>query len=309
MGGFLLGKRVTPFDTIGIVAPASAEKKETIDESLKILKNLGFNYKCGKHIYDKWGYLAGKDEDRASDFITMLKDPTINMILCLRGGYGSIRILPYLNPSLLKKNPKIIAGFSDITVLLNYITKATGLITFHSPMVTSNLKDEETFKSFVDTFTHGYEPYEIKNPESIPYKTLINGDAEGKLVGGNLTLMCSSLGTPYEIDTQDKILFIEDVAEEPYRIDRGLTQLLLAGKLQKCKGFILGQFKDCSLPHYERSLTLQEIFEDRILPFKKPTISNFMAGHDYPRLTLPIGAKVKLDADLGIINVLEKVVS
>lgn len=307
--GYLIGKRLNPFNTIGIVAPASAEKRETIDEALKTLKSLGINYKCGKHIYDKWGYFAGKDEDRAADFIDMLKDPDVTMILCLRGGYGCIRILPYIDTALIKKNPKIIAGFSDITVLLNHITKKTGLITFHSPMVTSNLKDKDTFNSFIDTITKGYEPYNIKNPETIPSKTLIKGIAEGKLAGGNLTLMASSLGTPYEIDTSDKILFIEEVAEEPYKIDRALTQLLLAGKLQKCKGFILGQFTNCSLPHYERSFTVEEVINDRLIPLGKPTISNFMSGHDYPKLTLPIGAKVKLDADYGIISVLEKVVS
>ena len=134
------------------------------------------------------------------------------------------------------------------------------------------------------------------------------GIAEGNLIGGNLGLICNSLGTPYEIDMKDKILFIEEVSEAPYRVDRILTQLLLANKLKKCKGIILGQFKDCDLPHYERSLTLEEVLEDRLYNLDIPMFSGFCSGHDYPKLTLPIGARVRMDAESGIISVLDAVV-
>ena len=304
----MLGSRIKLTDTIGIVAPAFAASKEEVDSGIAFLKSLGFKVKCGKHIYDRWGYYAGKDKDRAEDFINMLQDKEVKMILAMRGGYGTIRILPYINKKLIVDNPKIIAGFSDLTVLLNYFSQVADTVTFHSPMATSNLKDKITLESFLNNITNGNKPYIIKNPENIHCNTLIPGSAEGILCGGNLSLLCTSLNTPYEIDTKDKILFIEEIDEEPYVVDRFLTQLLLSGKLQCCRGFILGQFKDCSLPHYERSLTLEEVIEDRILTLNKPTISNFMSGHDYPKLTLPIGAKVKLNCNNNTIEVLDKVV-
>lgn len=294
--------------TIGLISPASAENPDKIEQGIEYLKSLGFNVKSGEHIYDKWGYLAGSDKDRASDLMNMFMDKDVDMILCIRGGYGTMRILPYIDFEIIRENPKIFAGFSDITTLLNSIFQKCNLITFHSPMATSNLSDPYTLKSFIDTLENGYNPYTITNPEDIELVTSVPGTAKGRLAGGNLCLMASTLGTPYEVDTNDKILFIEDVSEEPYSIDRMLTQLLLAKKLQCCKGFILGQFKNCTLPNYERSLTLDEVIGDRILSLKKPTVSNFMCGHSYPKLTLPIGANAVLDADKKEIKITEAVV-
>lgn len=304
----MLSKKLTYGSTIGLISPASPEVPEKIGKGAEYLKSLGFNIKTGKHIYDKMGYLAGSDTQRALDLMEMFKDDSVDMVLCIRGGYGTMRMLPYVDFDIIRHNPKIFAGFSDITTLLNIIAERCGLITFHSPMVSSNLSDEYTLKSFVGTFMHGDTPYTIKNPDSIPAECNIKGIEEGTLVGGNLSLITSTLGTPYEINTENKILFIEDVEEEPYSIDRMLTQLLLGGKLQSCRGFILGQFTNCSLPHYERSLTLEQVIEDRILSLNKPTLSNFMSGHSYPKLTLPIGAKIRLDSINGCINVLQPVV-
>lgn len=304
----MIGRRLTNGSTIGIISPASPENADKIKKGEDFLKFLGFQIKEGKHIYDRWGYLAGSDKDRASDLMDMFLDDAVDAVLCVRGGYGTMRMLPYIDWDEIKENPKIFAGFSDITTLLNNIAQKCNIITFHSPMVTSNLQDEYTLKSFIETLKYSYEPYTIKNPENISVKCEIPGIAQGQLAGGNLSLMASTLGTPYEIDTEGKILLIEDVGEEPYAIDRMLTQLLLSGKLQCCSGFILGQFTDCALSHYERSLTLEEVLEDRILSLNKPAISNFMAGHSYPRLTLPIGARAELDSVNGVINVLEPVV-
>lgn len=304
----MLGKKLKIGDTIGIVSPASFEDLEGIKKSIKLLKNLGFNIKEGNHIQDKWGYLAGKDENRAQDLMNMFLDDNIDMILCARGGYGTMRILPLLDFNLINQNPKIFAGFSDITTLLNTIALKCNMTTFHSPMCTSDLYDEITLKSFLDTLMFGDKEYIIENPKNIPTHHFSDLSVEGKLVGGNLCLICSTLGTPFELDTKDKILFIEDVGEEPYKIDRMLTQLTLSGKLQHCSGIILGQFTDCKLPHYDRSLTLEEVIEDRILSLNKPTITNFQSGHSYPKLTLPIGAAVRMDCKNGVINVLEPVV-
>ncbi|MEY8762735.1 MULTISPECIES: S66 peptidase family protein [Clostridium] len=303
----MIGKRLKKGDTIGIISPSGALEPEKIENSLKTLNDLGFNIKEGKHIYDRWGYLAGKDMDRAQDLMDMFMDQEVDMILCTRGGYGTMRILDLIDFNIIGKNPKIFAGFSDITALLNSIFQRCGIITFHSPMCNTDF-DDFTLKSFLNTLMNGHSSLIIENPENIP-TNYFNGEyASGKLIGGNLSLICSLLGTPYSIDTTDKILFIEDIGEEPYRIDRMLTQLTLSGDLQKCRGFIIGQFKNCQLPHYERSLTLTEILEDRILSLKKPTLSNFQSGHSYPRITLPIGTNVEVDFKEGKINLLEPAV-
>jgi len=304
----MLGKRLRLGDTIGLIAPASPEDIEAIQKGILFLKNQGFNIIEGTHLYDKWGYLAGKDKDRASDVMEMFKNDDVDMILCIRGGYGSSRLLPYLDFDVIKKHPKIFAGFSDITVFLNSFYEKCGLTTFHSPMGTSNLEDIETFKSFMFTLMEGYKPYIIKNPSEFSTQCIASGIACGNLIGGNLGLLCNSLGTPYEISTKDKILFIEEVSEAPYRVDRILTQLLLAKKLQQCKGIIIGQFIGCDLPHYERSLTLEEVVRDRLYNLNIPMFSGFCSGHDYPKLTLPIGARVKMDAETGVIHVIEAVV-
>lgn len=304
----MLGKRLKLGDTIGLISPASPENIEAIQKSILFLKNIGFNVIEGEHLYDRWGYLAGKDKDRATDVMGMFKNEAVDMILCIRGGYGSSRLLPYLDYDIIKKHPKIFAGFSDITVFLNAFYEKCELTTFHSPMGTSNLEDTETFKSFMFTFMEGYKPYTIKNPDKFKTKCINSGIVEGNLIGGNLGLICNSLGTPYEINMKDKILFIEEVNESPYRVDRILTQLLLSNKLKQCKGIILGQFKGCDLSHYERSLTLEEVLQDRLYDLDIPMFSGFCSGHDYPKLTLPIGARVKIDAQAGVINVIEAVV-
>jgi len=304
----MLGKRLRLGSTIGLISPASPEDIKAIQKAILFLKIQGFNVIEGRHLYDKWGYLAGTDKDRATDIMEMFKNQAVDMILCIRGGYGSSRILPYLDYDVIKENPKIFAGFSDITVFLNSFYEKCDLTTFHSPMGTSNLEDIETFKSFMFTFMQGYKPYTIKNPSEFATRCIASGIACGNLIGGNLSLICSSLGTPYEINMKDKILFIEEVSEAPYRVDRLLTQLLLAKKLQQCAGIILGQFKGCDLPHYERSLTLEEVFQDRLYNLDIPMFSGFCSGHDYPKLTLPIGSRVQMNAETGVINVLEAVV-
>jgi muramoyltetrapeptide carboxypeptidase len=219
-----------------------------------------------------------------------------------------MRILPFIDFNIIKQNPKIFAGFSDITTFLNNIALKCNLITFHSPMCNSNFSDKHTLKSFLDTIKLGYNKFTIKNPEDIPMESCSKDYAIGQLVGGNLSLICSTIGTPFEIDTKDKVLFIEEVAEKPYKIDRMLTQLLLSGKLHQCAGIILGQFTDCDLPHYEKSLTLLHVIQDRILSLNKPILTNFQSGHSYPKLTLPIGANIKIDCKNKLIEVLEPVV-
>lgn len=306
----MLGDKLNYGDTIGVIAPASPEDDHIIKDKINILKDLGFKVKEGKYLYNRKGFLAGEDKLRAEDIMSMFSDKTVNMILCFRGGYGTMRILPYLNLEVIKENPKIFMGYSDITTLLNLFFNKLGLITFHGPMVNSDLGDICTSESMLNTLMHGDKPYELITPPGIPLIfNNFKGLVQGRVIGGNLTLLCSTLGTKYEIDTEGKILFLEEVEEPPYKIDRMLTHLILSGKLKKCKAIILGQFTDCTLPHYERSLTLEQVIDDRLLQLKLPVCSNFMSGHGSPKLTLPIGAKISLDPTNKCINVLEKVVN
>ncbi|KEI06736.1 LD-carboxypeptidase [Clostridium botulinum] len=304
----MIANRLKLGDTIGLVSPAGPADPKKIKEAINFFESNGFRIKEGNHIYDKCGYLAGTDADRAKDLMDMFLDKDVSMILCIRGGYGAMRILPLLDYDIIKKNPKLFIGFSDITVLLNTINSYCGLITFHGPMATSNFANFDTCQSFFSTLMNGTRPYNLMNPPNVPLSCNVCGIAEGKIVGGNLSLICATMGTPYEIDTKDNILFIEDVHEAPYAIDRDLTQLALAGKLDKCSGIILGQFTDCTLPNYEGSFTLEEVINDRILSLNKPTLCNFMSGHDYPKLTLPIGARAMINCNKNELYIIEPVV-
>ncbi|GAA0684672.1 MULTISPECIES: S66 peptidase family protein [Clostridium] len=300
----MLAKKLKFGDTIGVICPASGDEKEKITSKIELLKSLGFNVKIGEHVYDKYGYLAGKDIDRAFDINSAFQDPSIDAIMCYRGGYGTMRMLPYVNFNLLKSNPKIFIGYSDITTLLNHVYRKNNLITFHGPMANSELKDD-TLKSLLDTLMNGDKPFSIKNPDNTQLKSYGSKSVSGIIVGGNLSLICATIGTPYEINFKDKILFIEEISEEPYSIDRMLCQLTLSNKLQQCAGFILGQFKDCS---NGKELSLECVLEHYIFSLNKPVIYNFMCGHNTPNLTLPIGAKATLDISGHVIEILEPIV-
>ena len=303
-----LPKRITKDSTIGIIAPASPRPKLEIDEKLSSFSSLGLKIKKGYHLYDNHGYLAGKDRDRAEDLNLMYSLKEIDAILCYRGGYGTMRMMPYIDYNTIYKSPKIFVGYSDLTIFLNYIADRFKTITFHGPMASSDFSDISTRESFLTTLMEGYKPYTIENPKAYPLES--NGDylAEGRLAGGNLSLIYASLGTPYEINLNNKILFIEEVGEKPYAIDRMLTALLLSGKLRSCRGVILGHFTDCDSSLEDGSLTLKEVLEDRIINFDLPVITDLCCGHSYPNLTLPMGAKIKMDCKNKKIEVLEPVV-
>lgn len=303
----MLGNKLSEGNTIGIVAPSGPENKENIMKNIELLTSLGFKLKFGKNAFNRNGYLAGSDKDRVNDLMEMFIDKTVDLIMCLRGGYGSSRLLPLIDWNIIKNNPKTFIGYSDITVLLNEMYRRCNLITFHGPMLTSNLLEKRTLESLLSTLKNGFKPYCIDSYDS-HIKSFSNSITEGFLVGGNLSLICSSLGTDYEIDTINKILFLEEIGEEPYRIDRMLTQLYNANKLQKCRGFILGHFTNCDTENREKSLSLNEVFKDKILSLNRPTIFNFPSGHDYPNITLPIGAKIRLNCVKCKIQVLESVV-
>lgn len=304
----MIGKKLNFGDTIGVISPASSEYSDKIISKINNLKGLGFNIKEGSHLYDMTGHLAGSDKDRAYDLMEMFLDPDVDIIMCFRGGYGSMRLLPLIDFQKLNSINKIFIGYSDITTLLNMFYFKNNLITFHGPMVNSDFHNEFTLNSFIRTLMEGTHPYSIYNPPHIKIDSYGTKNTTGILVGGNLSMICATIGTPYEIDFKDKILFIEDIDEPPYSIDRLLTQLILSGKLSSCRGFILGHFNGCDNINNPKSHRLSEVIEDRILSLNKPTLLNVASGHDNPNLILPIGANVELDVHSQCIHVLEPVV-
>lgn len=294
-------------DTVAIIAPASPADKNLIDSCINSLENLGLNVVVGKSCTSEYGFLSGTDDIRANDINSMFANKSINGIFAIRGGYGCARLLNLIDFNLIKKNPKVFIGYSDITALHIAINQKSKLITYHGPMVSTELikgLDEYSFNYYKKFLFCNDNMIELCNPIENPIKTINPGVAEGKLIGGNLSLICSSLGTKYEINTKNKILFLEEVGEVPYKVDRMLTHLKQSGKLKDANGIILGAFTDCVAPKDKKSLSLDDIFNEIILPLKKPTIYNLACGHCLPTLTLPLGAKIRLDANNIKLNVI-----
>lgn len=289
-------------DTIGIVAPSSPADRGRLHRATSILENLGYKVRHSSSCFEKYGYLAAQDEKRAEDINSMFKDPTIDAIFCMRGGYGSMRILDLIDYDAIYKNPKIFMGYSDITALHIAITQKCQLVTFHGPMLTSDFALEQfkdyTEMAMIKALTSTNPLGSIKAAPGMPKEEMIfPGSAEGIAIGGNLSLITATLGTPYEIDTWGKLLIIEELEEEPYRIDRMLTQLKLAEKLDDAAGIVLGQFTSCESKDPENSLTLDQVFKDILVPLRKPIIKNVCFGHDIHKATIPMGVKARIDGN------------
>jgi len=297
-------------DTIGIIAPSSpTRKEENIKKAIEVLEAQGFKVVVGDSCIKKYGYLSGSDETRAKDINEMFKNPKIDGIFCIRGGYGTPRILDMLDYKSIKENPKVFIGYSDITAIHIALNQKCNLVTIHGPMVVSDMiEDFDDFskESYFNTITISKPIGELKNPRGSDIKSLVAGKAKGKIVGGNLSLIVATLGTPYEINTKGKLLFLEDIGEYTYRIDRMLTQLRLSKKLEESEGIILGDFKDCIPENEEFGLTLMEVFNDIIVPLNKPTIYDFKAGHCSPKLTIPFGVNAILDAEKCTVSITER---
>lgn len=295
-------------DSVAIIAPASPADKNLIDKCISSLNELGLKVVVGESCLSEHGFLSGTDDIRANDINCMFADKNIKGIFALRGGYGCARLLDLIDFKIIKKNPKIFIGYSDITALHIAINQKSKLITYHGPMISTELIKglDEYSADYYKKFIFGHEEVEeLFNPKGDNLEVINSGIASGQLIGGNLSLICSSLGTKYEINTKNKILFLEEVEEVPYKIDRMLTHLKQSGKLKDANGIILGAFTNCIAPNNKKSLSLQEVFNEIIFPLKKPTISNLVCGHCLPTLTLPLGAKVLLDANNKKIKILE----
>ncbi len=293
-------------DLIGLIAPSGGVKDPgQVEKAVAVLTRMGFAVKVGESCRANYGYLAGGDKLRASDVNAFFADDAICGIVCMKGGYGTPRILDALDYGLVARNPKVFVGYSDITAIHLALNQRCSLVTFHGPMGVSDvLLEGEGYstRSWLSALTSTWPLGRMDNPPgSEPPAVLVAGKARGRLVGGNLSLVAATMGTPWEIDARGKILFFEDIGERPYRVDRMLTQLRLAGKFEECAGVILGDWKDCGPEEGKPSLSLQEIFRDVIAPAAKaggkPVIMGVKAGHCSPSMTLPFGILAELDTE------------
>lgn len=302
-------KHLKPGDRIALIAPASPVDKDKIEQTVESVKFLGLKPVLYPSVTMTHGYLSGPDAARAADINNAFADPGIDGIFCVRGGYGVTRILNRIDFKMISENPKLFLGYSDITGLHVALNQLCNLTTLHGTMPSRgwcNL-DPATFCILAENLFCPIPVGPAPCIEGEPIEIIHPGTAVGPVVGGNLSLLVAALGSPYEVNAKDKILFIEDVDEKNYRVDRGLTSLALAGKFQDCSGIILGTWADVGDPGLEpeKNLTLCQIFNEVVKPFGKPTINNFRAGHVYPQITIPMGALTELDATNGTVEFLE----
>ena len=303
-------KALHPGDTIGLIAPSSPAPLDDLEKAVAAITDLGFNVKVGASCYESYGYMAGPEEIRAQDIHAMFNDPKINGIFCVRGGDGAIRLPRLIDMGLISKNHKVFLGYSDITILHLMFNLHGQFCTFHGPMPSTDMiKDsfhgyekDHLLKAICDDEPIGeLKPYD----GAIPMQTLVGGTAEGKIIGGNMSLICALMGTPWEIDTKNRILILEDIDEPLYKIDRMLTQLLLGGKLETASGIVLGQFTNITHKDPERTFTLNKIFEDVVAKAGKPTLINGYFGHGDKKVTLPLGARAVIDGANSSFTIVE----
>jgi muramoyltetrapeptide carboxypeptidase len=322
-------KALVPGDTILFIAPAGNLDKKRNKLAKERLEKLGYKVRFPKNLFRKHGYLAGTDEERAAEIMAGFSDPQIDAIFPGTGGYGTTRIVDDLDYDVIRKNPKVLIGFSDITGLHLAINQQTGLVTFHSPNPEYSFGNPDGFNPYAarwfwralaaDKYGDQIGYKIVPKPESgdaawnpkifadFPQtEALAPGTARGRIIGGNLSVLHALMGSPYEIETDDKVLFLEDVGEAPYRIDRMLSTLKLAGKFDKVRGVILGAFtRRKDEDPWEDDWSMQDVLRDYFAKLGVPVLANFPVGHVPFNTTLPIGAEAELDATAGTVTILE----
>jgi len=306
--------RLKKGNTLGLISPGGFISEKELNDSITNLDTLGFKVAYTERILARNGYLAGTDEQRAADVNEMFDRKDVAGIICARGGYGCARVLPFLNYELIKNNPKVLIGYSDVTALLYGIFKNTGLVCFHGPVGISTF-NEFSINFFNDVLLNPLDTMMLYNAkpekpeEAYQTKTIRSGKAAGKLIGGNLSIVVSMIGTPYDIDTENKIIFLEEVGEEPYRIDRMLTQMIQADKLDKAAGIVLGIFTKCEPKPDDsgifNSFTLSEVLFDRLAGLNIPVIYGMSFGHVQNKFTLPFGVEAELNVNNQTLTLLE----
>lgn len=292
-------KPLFPGARVALVAPSSAVPEEKLQPALDLVRDLGMEPVLYPSCYyvNRDGYLAATDAQRAADINNAFSDPAIDGVWCIRGGYGAHRLLPLLDLDGIRSNPKWFGGYSDITALHTCFNQLCDLATFHCTMPSTEPHPDDYTMGYLKKALFGGLSGKLSNPDDQPPRALVSGSAEGILCGGNLSLLAASIGTPWEIDCKGKILFLEDIGEKTYRIDGMLTQLRNAGKFRDCAGIVLGAWTDCTPENPERTLTLQEIFDQLIVPAGKPAVMDFACGHCSTTMALPLGRMCRLNAD------------
>ena len=304
-------RAILPGSTLGFVGPSGVlPDADKLLRAVAKIESMGYHVIMGESCLARYGYLSGSDELRASDLNRMFADDSVDAVVCTRGGYGTPRILDRLDYAAAARSPKPLIGYSDITGLHLAYYKACGLKTYHAPMPTNDWTLKDGFDAFsmaslLDSLAGGQVGVPIENPPGYSLECLQEGVAEGVLLGGNLTLICTLLGTPYMPDLTGAILLLEDVDEPLYCIDRLLTQVRLSGAFDACAGVVLGDFTNCKPEYADRSIALDQILRDVVLPAGKPVVSGFMIGHCTPKITVPLGVKYRLDAQNTALTLLE----
>ena len=314
-GGRLLPLPLNKSDTVALVSPSAAVNEPfSLQLAQEAMQALGFKVKTGAHYASRYGHLAGTDAERADDLNAMFADRQVKAIVCVRGGSGAARLLPLLDYDLIRANPKVLLGYSDITALHCAIQAKTGLVTFHGPVASgswSRFSVDQFQRLFFKRELMRYRNVSGDDDELVPRRnrtaTITGGVARGELVGGNLTVLTALAGSPYLPDFKGKILFLEDVEEAPYRIDRMFSTLKLMGALDGIAGLIFGECTDCKPGDGYGSLTLDQIFADHIAPLKIPAYRGAMIGHIREQFIVPVGGRVEMDADAGSFRLLEPV--
>lgn len=311
----VLPKALSPGDTVGLVSPSSAtDERLSLQLAREAMEALGFKVKPGAHYASRRGHLAGTDAERAGDLNAMFADRDVNGIVCVRGGSGAARLLPLLDYDLIRANPKVLLGYSDITALHSAMLAQAGLVTFHGPIGAGSWNEfnvDQFRRLFFERELMHYRNEADLGGELVQRRnrtlTITGGKARGELVGGNLTVLTAIAGSPYLPDFAGKILFLEDVEEAPYRVDRMLTTLKLMGALDVIAGFIFGECTDCDPGAGYGSLTFDQIFDDHVRPLGIPAYRGAMIGHIREQFIVPHGGMVEMDADAGTFRMLEPV--
>jgi muramoyltetrapeptide carboxypeptidase len=309
-------RALRPGDTVGLITPSTyVSDPDRLATMRRTVEYLGLKYKVGRNVGKRQGYLGGSIQERLDDLHAMFADPEVKAVMCVRGGYGTAMLLDRIDFGLIARNPKIFTGYSDITALHLGIHQQTGLVTFHGPTLLSDFS-EYTLEHFRRALFEPKPLGKLSNPPETnrlrprhPIRTIRGGTARGPLIGGNLSLISSTMGTPWEIRTEGRILFIEDGDEQPYSMDRMLTQLRLAGKFRGIRGLVIGECANCAprefRPSFESTFSLGEVLDNILGDLPVPVVTGMTIGHTQDQLTLPLGVAASLDADAGTLTIEE----
>ena len=296
-------------DTIGLVGISGAmhDPETKFEKMMEAIDALGYRTVIADSCREEYGYLSGTDASRARGLNQMFRDDRVDAVVCMRGGYGVARMPDLVDFDVMRANPKLVLGYSDITALHTAIHQKVGMVTIHGPMPCSAWMefDDFTRESMLRALTSTEPLGRVVNPEGMEPQCIVPGKCTGQLVGGNLTLIASACGTPFALDATDKVLLLEDVGEYIYRLDSMLTQLRQAGMFEQCAGVVLGGFTNCTEEYERYALHLDDIIRDIIVPAGKPVLANLSIGHTDTKITVPLGVQVAVDAEAGTLEFLE----